>query len=153
MSVRWAFMETFRVPSFDEPDIDYLRRLRIIQTPWFAVYLHRIGTPDSRPTLHDHPWNFVAFVLRGGYVERRGYDGIDHRIRRVNLKRAEDLHWIDALKRTPTWTLVLTGRRRREWGYVDPDGTWTHFMDHPHADEFDRALAHRLRSIRQGTDR
>ena len=143
MSVRWAFMETFRVPSFDDPEVDYLTRLRIVQTPWAAIYLHRIGTPDSRPTLHDHPWNFVAVVLRGGYRECRDYSGIAHVIRRVNVKRATDLHWIDSLDRTPTWTLVFTGRRKREWGYVDPDGTWNHFTQHPHADEFDAAMAAR----------
>lgn len=143
MSTRWALMETFRVPSFDDPEVDYLTRLRIIQTPWFGIYLHRIGTPDSRPTLHDHPWNFVAIVLRGGYIEHRDYSGYGHAIRWVNAKRAEDTHWIDWLGRTPTWTLMFTGRRRREWGYVDPDGTWTHFTQHPHADEFDRAMAQR----------
>lgn len=136
-------METFRVPSFDEPEVDYLVRLRIVQTPWFAVYLHRIGTPDSRPTLHDHPWNFAAFVLRGGYDECRDYSGGRHRIRRLNVKHAEDFHWIDRLHRTPTWTLLLVGRRRREWGYLDPDGSWTHFTQHPHAQEFDAAMAAR----------
>lgn len=145
MSVRWAFMETFRVPSFDDPKVDYLCRLRIVQTPWFGLYLHRIGTPDSRPTLHDHPWNFVSIVLRGGYRERRAYDGVDHHIRWVNIKRAEGLHWIDSLDRNPTWTLVLVGRRRREWGYVDADGNWSHYCKHPHAYEFDRAMAARAR--------
>ncbi len=149
MGKRWALMQPFHVPSFDDPEVDYLTRLRIVQTPWFAVYLHRFGTPDSRPTLHDHPWNFVTIVLRGGYVEHRDYSGTGHRVRRVNAHRAEDLHWIDSLDRTPTWTLFLAGRRRREWGYVDPDGSWTRFDRHPHAVEFDRAMAARSGSVSQ----
>jgi hypothetical protein len=143
VSVRWAFMETFEIPDLDRPERNYLRRLRVVQTPWFGVYLHKFDGPDSRPTLHDHPWNFVSIVLRGGYVERRAYDGRDHHVRRLNVKRGEGLHWIDRLTRTPSWTLMLVGRRRREWGYVDPDGSWTHFMAHRHSAEFDAAMAAR----------
>lgn len=145
MSPRWAFMQRFVVPDFDS-DEDYLRRLRIVQTPWFGVYLHRIGTPDSRPTLHDHPWNFVSIVLRGGYwecVPRFGDYADPQPVRWINRKRAEDLHYILTLDRVPTWTLVLVGRRRRVWGYLDRDGTWTRFDQHPHAVEFDAAMARR----------
>lgn len=67
----WSVMSRFDVANFDTDDETYLVRWRIIQTPWFGIFLHRMGTPDSRPTLHDHPWGFLSLVLRGGYVERR----------------------------------------------------------------------------------
>lgn len=155
MSLRWAFMERFVVPNFDRDDEDYLVRWRVIQTPWCSLYLHRIGTPDSRPTLHDHPWNFTALVLRGGYIERR----LDpktmkvnesHRVRRVNRMRTHDAHAIMRLLRVPTWTLVLVGARRRTWGYWEPwfepgvgEWTWTPFDQHAHGEEFDRAMERR----------
>jgi hypothetical protein len=149
VSKNWAFMETFRIPNFDT-DEDYLMRIRIIQTPWFGVYLHKIGTPDSRPTLHDHPWNFVSVVLWGGYDEMVPWiKHADqqlirpHVVRWINRKRAEDFHFISRLHRTPTWTLMFTGRRRRVWGYRDGDGVWTQFDQHPHAVEFDAALERR----------
>jgi hypothetical protein len=50
MSVRWAFMEKFEVPNLDDPTETYLTRWRIIQTPLFAIYLHRFDGPDSRAT-------------------------------------------------------------------------------------------------------
>lgn len=50
---------------------------------------------------------------------------------------------VDRLHRTPTWTLLLVGRRCREWGYLDPDGTWTRYDLHEHAREFDAAMAAR----------
>lgn len=140
MSVRWAFMERFEVPDLDEPERLYLSRLRLIQTPWFGVYLHRFDGPDSRDTLHDHPWSFVSFILRGGYEERREYGGPLHRVTRINVKRATDLHYIDHLLRTPTWSLMLVGPRRRTWGYRDRDGTWTAYDAHLHAEEYDRAM-------------
>lgn len=167
-SPRWAFMERFEVPNLDNPTETYLSRLRIIQTPWFALYLHRMDGPDSRPTLHDHPWSFVSLVLRGGYVERR----LDthnmqvneaHRVRWVNRMRTHDAHAITRLLRVPTWTFLFVGPRRRTWGYVEPaatsrDGvtygpwTWTEFDKHRHTREFDRAMAVRRASHSHSSD-
>lgn len=151
-SPRWAFMERFEVPNLDDPTQTYLARLRIIQTPWFAVYLHRMDGPDSRLTLHDHPWNFVSLVLRGGYIERR-LDPItmnvhEHRVvRHVNRMRTHDAHAIRSLLRVPTWTLMLVGPRRRTWGYLHrfqlTAWHWTEYSKHRHAYEFDRAMAAR----------
>lgn len=152
MSIRWAFMERFEVPDLDEPDRLYLSRLRIIQTPWFGVYLHRFDGPDSRDTLHDHPWPFVSVILRGGYVEYRLYPehgGLPHHVRRLNVKRASDTHYIERLDRTPSYSLMLVGRRQREWGYVDRDGTWTKYDEHLHGREFRAAMAARKTSTKE----
>lgn len=153
-SARWAFMERFEVPDYDG-DGNYLTRWRIVQTPWFALYLHRFDGPDPRSTLHDHPWNFLAVVLRGGYVERRLNPQTmtvneSHRVRWVNRVRTHDAHAIMRLLRVPTWTLLLVGRRQRTWGYFEPEPhpwsdvwNWTEFSRHRHADEFDAAMARR----------
>lgn len=165
-SARWAFMDTFIIPNLDKPSETYLTRLRIIQTPLFGIYLHRMDGPDSRPTLHCHPWNFRSFVLRGGYIERR----LDphtlkvndhHTIRRYNRVRAFESHSIRTLLRVPTWTLVFVGRRVRTWGYWEPEGLvvtntpkgpqlqdgvawkWTEFDKHFHQQEFDAAMEDR----------
>lgn len=152
-SPRWAFLDVFRVPQYDG-DGDYLWRLRVVQTPWFALYLHRFDGPDPRETLHDHPWNFWSIVLRGGYIERR-LDPVTmvvnetHLIRRFNRVHAGDAHAIMRLLRSPTWTLMLVGRRRRTWGYLEPEDVgwrWTEFDLHPHNDEFAAALARRFES-------
>ena len=157
-------METFKVPQYDGDD-DYLTRLRIVQTPWFGLYLHRFDGPDPRPTLHDHPWPFVSFVLRGGYHERRLNTltmqvDEDHRVRFVNVMPTHGAHAIMRLCRVPTCTLMLVGRRVRTWGYLEPQRDlngddfepggwrWTEFDKHPHAAEFDAALARRR--ARQG---
>ena len=113
-----------------------------------------MDAPDSRPTLHDHPWRFLSVVLRGGYTERR----LDprtmevneaHRVRWFNRMRTCDYHAIVKLARTPTWTLLFVGPRVRTWGYLEPlpvrrgQWRWTEFDKHPHAREFDAALARR----------
>jgi hypothetical protein len=157
-SPRWALWERFEVPNLDDPAQTYLARLRIVQTPWFALYLHRMDGPDSRPTLHDHPWNFLSVVLRGGYIERRldptTMTVDEHRVvRRWNRMRTHDAHAITSLLRVPTWTLLLVGARRRTWGYLEPTPgrqfhhwTWTPYDKHRHAHEFDRAMAQRKAS-------
>lgn len=141
----WAFMEKFVVPNYDDPKTPYLTRWRLFQTPLCGVYLHKIGTPDPRDTLHNHPWPFVAVILRGGYLEAVKDEEIYarwKRVRWVNVKRFNNsFHWIMSLDRTPTWTLMFVGRRRRVWGYLDREGVFTKFYEHPFNDDFQRALA------------
>lgn len=125
-SPRWRIFGrlTIRVPGPNGRI--YLDRLRILDTPWFGIYLHRMVGPDWSPHNHDHPWPFVSFVLRGEYVEMAG--NVARRVRWFNVKRAIDQHrivWI----REPTWTLVLRGKRVREWGFWTESG-WIQFEEY-----------------------
>lgn len=69
-------------------------------------------------------------------------------INHVNVMRRDDAHYIERLHRTPTWTLLLVGARRRTWGYwrkMHRDGgwTWDQFDTDVHAYEFDKFMAER----------
>jgi hypothetical protein len=150
-SPNWAFMEKFIVPHYDDP-VDYLVRWRIIQTPLFGVYLHKLGTSDPRDTLHNHPWPFISFVLRGGYLEAvqsevpGAYCRWRH-VKRINIKRLRDWHWIHCLYRVPTWTLMFVGRRQRVWQYMDRDGTLTDYDKHRFNDEFLASIERKARRV------
>ncbi len=113
----------------------YLTRWRIIHTPWFGVLLHKIDSPDPDQHPHDHPWNFITVILKGGYVEDvtellpwmtpNGEMITDQIVRRKkwgwlswHKMRLGDYHKIVRLMDKPTWTLVLTGSRQREWGFL-----------------------------------
>lgn len=147
---KWAFMEGFRVPDLKDPSKDYLWRLRILQTPWFGIYLHKLCGPDERASLHNHPWAFISFVLKGGYMEfvPGPFYAKSRYIKRVNVKRfgskknpLSSFHWIAELDRTPTWTLVFVGRRRRVWGYLERDGIFIEYDKHEFSsDQFQDAL-------------
>jgi len=102
--------------SMDDPV--YLRRLYLVRTPWFSIMLHRILRPDPRH-MHDHPWNFLALVLRGFYQEQRGWR--IYRCRWWNFCRAEGAHKIVYASPTCT-TLVFTGKARRGWGFHTETG-------------------------------
>jgi hypothetical protein len=46
--------------------------------------------------------------------------GTVHRLRLTECHRITDLY------RSPTWTLIVVGRRQQSWGFYTPDG----FVDH-----------------------
>lgn len=148
----WAFMEGFKVPSSADPSQDYLWRLRILQCPLFGIYIHKLCMPDERAVLHNHPFAFVSFILRGGYTEfvPGPFYAKSHYVKRVNMKRfgskknpLASYHWIAELDRTPTWTLVFVGRRRRVWGYLDRGGKYTPYNEHEFNDDYVDAMERR----------
>lgn len=106
----------------------HFRRYRLIETPWFAVYVHQICKSDEDTDPHDHPWGFSSVILEGAYQESCWYaphfdsmqiqtyytgDVIEH--------KAEDAHKLRLLS-TEVWTLVFTSGRERYWGYQTKNG-------------------------------
>lgn len=132
---RWAIYEKFDIMDIVDTSAVYLRRWYLIDTPYFGVYLHKINMPDPDRPLHDHPWNFKAVVLRGGYTELVPGGENVHRVGRINNKKAESLHRIKKLLRVPTWTLIFVGRCRREWGFATDQG-WVQWDDYIRASEY-----------------
>lgn len=129
-SPRWALFKWFDIPDSRDQDYTYLRRLRIVQTPWFAFLLHFIFVPDLDQDPHDHPWNFWSFVVRGGYTERffefvhdRNFSHFRKRHLRWSLHRmrVEHAHQIDGIS-PRTCTLLFVGRRQRDWGFWMSEG-------------------------------
>ncbi len=141
---RWAFMEGFDIGTEGDP---YLDRLRIIQTPMFAIYLHHIHRPDIDRHPHDHPWWFASLILAGYYRERVWPDKHDpdksvvrHRMRgtfgRMGRRQAHIIEKIDG----PLWTLVFAGPRRAGWGFwVEGEFVpWRDYIGSPSAETYSR---------------
>ena len=114
----WEFMTRFVIGT---PGDEYLDRIRLVVTPWFQIMLHRIYRPDRQRDLHDHPWWFLSILLWGAYKEVT-QDGV-RRCRWWNFKRTTDRHSITEVSRRPVWTLVITGPKRRTWGFWVDGGT------------------------------
>jgi hypothetical protein len=104
----------------------------IWETKWFSIRVHRwMGSDDQRHP-HDHPWWFVSLVLWGCLQEvpsmkRRGFGS-------VGFFRAEHQHSVRLITKT-AWTVLLTGPRKREWGFW-VDGKFRrrnkYFFEHGH---------------------
>lgn len=102
----------------------------------WAVRVHHIVTEDLDRELHDHPWDFVSVILRGGYVEARPFgtepdfgapDGgervqlIERKAGSIAFRRATDRHRI-VFVLPDTWTLFITSPKRQWWGFYTQAG-------------------------------
>jgi hypothetical protein len=118
--MRWAFWR------YTFTDSGYITRLHVLKTPWFAICLHWLNTPDPEPYDHDHPVSFLSLILRGWYREQRsGYWG------KTGIVKHRWFNFIDATEgfahsivevAPKTLTLCFMGPKTREWGYHLPGG-------------------------------
>lgn len=132
---RWAFMQWADIPDARQVTQVYLRRLRIVQTPWFALYLHFIYQADMDRDPHDHPFTFWSFIVRGGYRERIwrtspgqykvGWVTGPKTWRRFSLHKMSQVeaHMIEDLM-PDTITLVFCGPKTKSgrWGFYTDQG-------------------------------
>ncbi len=102
----------------------YLRRIYMFGVERIGTYIHNIRLSDF-PVVHDHPWDFITFVLWQGYIEHLG-DGTSRRVKAFSFvyHKAEDLHWLELVDDKPAWTLFIRFKRRRDWGFLFDDGEW-----------------------------
>ncbi len=110
------------------PAAPLMTRYVIFRCEAFGVYLHQFHRSDYDRALHDHPWPFVAIVLKGGYDEEHDQtiDGkpiIEHRRPgQILLRPAEWRHRVLLPAGRTSWSLCLVGRRSRRWGFFLKSG-------------------------------
>lgn len=139
-----------KVPRHD--DQPYLDRWIIFRCRWFGILLHKfVGSDDE--CLHDHPWPFVAIMLKGGYWEFVPADGTESMYRlqedqrtgvapdgmyltgtwyprwSVLLRPADWIHRVEYDPLQTATTLVIHGRKHRSWGFETRQG-WKHHSEY-----------------------
>lgn len=120
----------------------YMFRWYIIpRNRFFNVYLHKIVRDDDDRALHDHPWASLSLVLSGRYCEithSHSPAGGERAERRrvygrgsIIYRSATYSHRLEVINQQPCWTLFLTGRKVREWGFFCRAGwkPWHEFVD------------------------
>lgn len=109
--------------------------------PRFGIRIHRIMSSDDR-AFHDHPFNFITLILRGGYTEFRptgfqphqvtvasDYDGsapvtytestaVRYSAGRLLRRKAESWHYLILDQGVEAWTMFCTGKKRQTWGFL-----------------------------------
>ncbi len=108
-------MRLFWAEKLGKPECPYLIRWGF-ECCLFSIRLHHWRGSDDQRHPHDHPWNYISFVFRGGYtnVSPEG-DKLVVAPTIVRFK-AEHKHSV-LVNHGGAWTLVFTGRDRREWGF------------------------------------
>lgn len=142
MSKRWKILSKMIIGKQDNP---MLKRIRVVQTPWFGIYLHFIYREDMDRDPHDHPWVFWRIVLKGGYIEDFFFKPASQTsaIGRMHMPfwaRNQPFRWfnkfpVDQAHRITqvepgTVTLVIVGPKNRTWGF------WTPAVIRQHPDDY-----------------
>lgn len=111
----------------------YFRRYRLLQTPWFGIYVHQILKSDQERHPHDHPFSYSSLILSGAYHEDVWYSPDFKKRLSQSYYQGDvvehsklDFHKISLLTKE-VWTLVFASGRTRTWGYLLKDGSW---IDH-----------------------
>jgi hypothetical protein len=123
----WAIWRWADIPSSVNEGQVYLRRLRVVTTPWFSLMVHWINEPDTGRWPHDHPWWFASWVVQGEYTEDL-YDA-PGRLASTKTHQRGSIHWMpfELAHRITSIseglvTVVLTGKRRRRFRFWTPEG-------------------------------
>ncbi|GBE68260.1 hypothetical protein MFM001_47220 [Mycobacterium sp. MFM001] len=137
---RWVALLLRRQPHqiIGNHDAPYLQRWYLIpHNRVINLYLHKFLSSDDDRALHDHPWWFASLILRGQYIEvsqhgrrrrRPGSVAFRPATFRHRVELIRDSHRIPACddmnpkqsREKPCWTVILTGPRRRGWGFWCP---------------------------------
>lgn len=135
------------------PENPYLLRWWLIpRNRWFNVYLHQFKRSDDDRALHDHPWINASIVLTSpGYTEvsplcpremKRSAGVFTTMVKRtarpagsIVVRRATAAHRLelhrDSGGEISIWSLFLTLRVKRTWGFWCPKGwrKWHEFVE------------------------
>jgi len=104
-------------------DVTYLDRWVIARIGPRRLYLHHFRCDDSE-AVHNHPRTFVSFLFWGSYREETPGPGGRLRprtLRAPHLRRFAPEHAHRITRCRGAWSLVLVGRRRRDWGFRSGD--------------------------------
>jgi len=109
----------------------HFRRWRILSTPWFNIYIHEIFKADEDLHLHDHPWNYRSYIIKGSFEElytnseyyRNVIQAQSVRSGMIVKRLATTFHKVEKIHSSKIVTLFITGRKFRDWGYL-VDGEW-----------------------------
>lgn len=128
---RGGLREIFR-PGPNGPEL-YLRRYYIFKSAWLEIMIHRFYLDDLGP-LHDHPWWSGGIILQNGYLEYVIENGYKKAYRRlpghIGHRGGKSFHRVELMPGTAgkVWTLFITGKRYRIWGFLTDKG-WITFKE------------------------
>lgn len=132
----------------------YMLRYYIIpRNKYLNIYLHKMVKDDDDRALHDHPWPFLTIILWGGYTEvqpakeyifdwylaREGirtglWKSVVGRLTEY-VRKPFSIHYRPEfwphrlrLRGKCSWSIIITGRQNRNWGFYTRSG-WVRWED------------------------
>lgn len=131
----------------------YLYRWTLIKRKNWSIYLHHFVGDDWCLDLHDHPKRFISVGLWGKYIEQTPYMPVTGPARRfsrlhqrlyrapwIRTFPAEYVHRLVMVDGGHCWTLVITLRAVRPWGFWH-DGKFVEWREYVQSETADRRKA------------
>lgn len=101
----------------------------------FQVRVHEILTSDNDRHYHDHPFNSISLILKGGYWEYTPKDQAQPAARderdfratwrgpgSIIFRKATDRHRLQLRPGIVTTTIFAFAGKHRDWGFHAPSG-------------------------------
>lgn len=135
--------------SFDEPKYimvktPYLIRYTLLSCKFFTIKIHKALISDPNEP-HDHPWNYLSIILKGGYWEEIIVSEVVHTnistmerlySNRITTKwykpgsilyrKGDRLHKLIIPEGKSCISLIFTFKKWRKWGYLK-EGSWKQY--------------------------
>ena len=101
----------------------------------FNVFLHKFlkSDPDD---VHDHPWPYATLIVKGGYYEwTPQFNSQGEKVGEIarwcgagsfRTASANSFHRIELDPGIETWTMLMPGSKRRDWGFLTRKGWVQH---------------------------
>lgn len=126
---RWWLMPKWALVKYQAATPPGIQSYRRSWLP-FSIRLHHICRPDFGMYLHDHPGNYRAIILKGGYVEEDIF-GVKRFYGAGTTRRASALnfHSIVEVPEKGAWTIFIMGRHYNQWGFL-VNNRKVHWKDH-----------------------
>lgn len=83
----------------------------------YSIRVHHFLRSEPIEHQHDHSWNFVTCILRGGYLDVSPQYIDKCTAGSIRYRRAEHVHNLILPKGKSCWTLLFCSRPRRKWGF------------------------------------
>jgi len=85
---------------------------------WLISFrIHNFIKTEPIKHQHDHAWDFITFILKGGYtdVSPSGEDKL--KAGSIRFRKAEHIHNVVVEEGKSCWTFVIAFKPRRKWGF------------------------------------
>lgn len=99
-----------------KPECPYAYRW-VFNFYYFSFRVHHFLRSEPIAHPHDHAWDFITFILKGGYMDVSP-DGVEKlRQGSVRFRKAEHIHNVVLPPKKNCWTFVVAFKPKRKWGF------------------------------------
>jgi hypothetical protein len=83
----------------------------------FSIRVHHFLRSEPIAHQHDHAWNFVTLILKGGYLDVSPNYTDKVTAGSIRYRNAEHVHNLILPKGKDCWTIIFTSKPVRKWGF------------------------------------